>query len=137
MVVLNFENTGNSKNWEFLSKTIADSVSSTIADYEFITVISRLILDESIGKMGIAGEDLYKIENLKKIGAQLKCNVIVKGSFIEINRRLQITTEVFDLETGTIFASSKVLGEVGANMFDLMDKTAETIVKDLKKYKEK
>ena len=137
VIVLNFENTGNSEKWEFLSKSIADSVSSTIAGYDFITVISRIILGESIRKSGIRQEDLYKIENLSKIGAQLEANVIVKGSFIEINRQLRITTEVFDLETGTIFASTKVLGEVGANMFDLMDKTAEAIVKDLKEYKEK
>ncbi len=134
VVVLNFENTGNSKNWEFLSKTIGDSVSSTIADHDFLTVMNRLMLEEVIEKSEIKPDEIYKLDNLKIIGKKLNANVIVKGSFIEINKRLQITTEVFDLESGTVFASSKVLGRVGANMFDLMDKTADTIVKDLKKY---
>ncbi|MBU1076928.1 MAG: OmpA family protein [Spirochaetes bacterium] len=133
-IVFNYQNKGDSKKWEFLRETIPDSIRSSLDDYNFIRIINKSKVETSISGSGIKISEMYEKKTMQTIGRELKANVIIKGSFTEINRKLQIKTEIWDLRTGSESAVIKVVGEVGANMFDLMDKTVESIITVLRKY---
>jgi TolB-like protein len=132
IAVLDFDNTGNSQDWEFLSKTIADSVSASMGEQLGVSVISRTKFNEVMSVLGIKPGGPLPVGDLHRICTALKINVIVKGSFVEISNDLQITSEVYEVSSGKVLASSLTSGKVGSNMFDLMDRTSSSIIKDLK-----
>lgn len=136
VLFFNYKNTGDSKKWGFLNRTIPDSVSNNLDDNNFINVIRISVLEDFISESGIKEDEMYKDENLQVIRKRLNGDIIIKGSFEDDNRKLQIETEILNLETGDTLAVIKASGEIGVYMFDLMDKTAEAIIEVFMEYRE-
>ncbi len=135
VVVLNYQNAGGSNKWEFLKGAIPDSINSSLNNKKFIKVIKKNVLKDFLDKLKIKRNKMYAKQTLQTISKDLKANIVIKGSFKETNRKLQIKTEIWDLETKADIAVIRVTGEVGADMFELMDKIVEAIVKVFESYK--
>ncbi|MBU1076610.1 MAG: hypothetical protein KKH98_04915 [Spirochaetes bacterium] len=135
-VILTYKNRGESGKWDLLSRTIPDSVGSSLNNHDLITVTGRNKLEEYIKEVKVKEEDIDNKGNIRDVENKLKANILIKGSFIEIGRKLEIRTEIIDTGTGDTLSTIKVTGEIGANMFDYMDKTVESIVKALWYYLE-
>ncbi|MBN1898286.1 MAG: hypothetical protein JW827_05885 [Spirochaetes bacterium] len=134
VIILPYENTGDSEKWALLKRTIPDSVGSSLDNYSYIKVIGRGVLEEYMLKKEWEEKDLA--DEYLKIAQELRTDIVITGSFIQTGRRLEIKTTLYDTQTGSAFSKIRVVGEVGVNMFDYMDKTVKSIIKVLKEHKE-
>lgn len=137
VAVLSYVPAAASEKWELLTETIPDSVSDSLNGHEFIRIVSRDELKDYLAESGIREKNGYVDKYLKKIGRDLKADVLIKGSFTEMGVILQMESEIWDVREGTAVSVIKVTGRAGVNMFDLMDETAQAIAGVLGKNRER
>ena len=65
----------------------------------------------------------------------LEVDILVEGSFIENNNQIQIKICVIDRETKEIITSKKVNGEIGKDMFLLLEDMTKSVFTKISKFK--
>lgn len=128
--VLYFENIAGSNDYAWLSKGITDSLISTLASNEEITVVERTRLEEVIKEQKLSLSGMTDEKHSLEIGNLLNANKIISGSYIIAGGTLQVNCRITDAETGKI-VSGFILENQLADFTALQHSIANKIMIDL------
>lgn len=119
IVVLQFENTSKNKNYDYLSNSIPDLVSSSIADLKRFEVIRSGVLKKATADLDIKKDAVN--DNAQKIARELKADIFIVGSFTAIQNRLVITGKIYGTKGDTVLAGATEQGRIDTSIFQTMD----------------
>jgi TolB-like protein len=128
--VLYFENTTDNKEYNWLSKGLADMLITDLASAKDFSVVEREEIEKIVKEQERSLSDLYDEANAVRIGKLLSAKQMVIGSFIIHQKTLRIDAKIVNIETGKLLKAVMSNGEL-ANLFALQKDLAANILKEL------
>lgn len=127
IAVINFENTSDSEDLKYLSRTIPETVESFLSECPGVNIVNRKTIENRLKTLAVNSSD-FKTENeMKLLGKLLNVDTLITGSYVSINERIRIHTRLVDITSGTIITSDQIQGDMDKDIFLLIDKTAANI----------
>ena len=132
IMILPFLNKNEVKKYSYLSDTIRDALKAKLLDSESFTLTNLNIIDSKITEMGFNNENIMLESNAKQLALKLKADVIIFGKYIIIEDQIMIQIDALDIFTKETIASSTLKGELGLDIFRVIDESVNDISKKLK-----
>jgi len=131
VAVLRFENTSHSKDLEYLTDTIPEAISSFLAKKKDLKVIDQYTVYAKLKSLSVKIDDFDTLDKEILLGKILGVDNIIRGSFVEVGNVVLINTKLIDIKSGTIISSDQIKGDVNKDLFVLLDKTSQTLLKHI------
>ncbi len=128
--VLYFENTTNSKDFNWLSKGLADMLITDITGVPEVTVVERENIEKILKEQERSLNDLYDESSAVAIGKLLNANELIYGSFIIHENSIRIDAKLVEVGTAKIIKTVDVSG-VLEKLFTLQKELAIEFLKAL------
>jgi len=121
IAVLPFSNMSTDPENEFFSDGIAEEIINALSKVQALEVVSRT------SAFAFKGKNL----DMREIGRQLGVKTLLEGSVRKAGKRLRVTAQVIDVDTGYHLWSERFDREM-EDVFAIQDEIAENIVKALR-----
>ncbi len=108
IAILPFENITNDKEYEWLSKGIAESLLVNLSISNKFTVVEGTLRDKVLDEINFQQGKYVDINSAVKIGKMLGSNEILIGSYQIIHEKIKITSRIIDVESGKIIKNSTI-----------------------------
>lgn len=131
VAVLNFENTSRSKDLEYLAKTISESISTFLGRERDLNVMDAGSVNKKLKSLSLSMEDFNVLNGDVLLGKILNVDTLIRGNYVEVGGKIQINTKLVDIQSGIIVASDQIQGNLNKDVFLLLDRTSQTILKQL------
>lgn len=122
IAVLPFSNTNDVVKYNYVKETLRDSLKSKLLNTELFTLMKFSEIDTETKKSDGIDEGI-----IKKIGKKIRADIIVNGKYVIIKDRIMVQIDAFDIKQDTIIASTNLTGEVGLDLFRIIDSSSEDI----------
>jgi len=126
LAIMPFENIKNNKQYDWLKKGIAESLTQCFSKVPDFRLIERNQLSQIIREQGLSMTGVISEKDAVKAGRLLSANMIMVGSFQVYGSRILINSRIVDVEKGMVIKKSiiKVNGSI-KNIFSLYEKLAD------------
>ncbi len=129
LAVMDFRNLSKNKGYDFLEKTISESLITSFERSKHFNIVERqqisaLIDEKKLILSGLAEDDAQG----KQIGVLLKADNLVLGSFSTIEGKIEINARLVNIDTGEVLMTEKVVEEMGDKLFARIDELAESMI---------
>lgn len=126
--ILYFQNTTRHKEYDWLSKGIADMLISDISKSYQLDVVERENLEKILKELKFSQSGLTDETRSLEVGKLLNANRLISGSFVILGNTVRFDTKITDIETGRILKSIETSGTIG-EILSLEKSLAENILK--------
>ena len=127
IAVVDFINTSQDDQYDFLEKTIPEAIITNLAKRGNIEIVERSRLTEALKEMELGMTGILDEHTAVEVGRAVGANAILLGSFVSIGDIIRINARLIDVETSKIIKAEIVQGGVGKEIFKLMDELAESM----------
>ena len=131
IAIVDFKNTGASTDLDYLTQTIPESISTSMARSGRLEIVERSRLEEALNEMQMSEVGIVDESQAVELGRAVGANAILVGSFVSIGGILRINSRLIDVMTSRVIKAEIVQGSVGTEIFDMMDKMAASIESQL------
>ena len=121
IAIIPFLNKNNVEKYVYLSDTIRNALKTKLLDLDQFQFIAFNDIDTKTIELGYSKESILEESNAKNISLKLKADVFITGFYIIIEDKIMIQIDAYDIFTNKTIASSNVKGEVGLDIFRLVD----------------
>ncbi|MBN2737883.1 MAG: hypothetical protein JXR70_12935 [Spirochaetales bacterium] len=111
LAILDFNVQSANPNYQYLGKGFAEFLSVELDALKGIKIIDRSKRNEILNEQEFMLSGAADESSMIKVGQLLVARYLISGDIFDIFGELVITTQVVDIESGEIIASSKVEGE--------------------------
>ena len=127
IAVVDFRNTGQDRGLDYLENTIPEVIITRMAKGGRIDIVERSRLEDALEEMRLGMAGVIDEQTAVELGRAVGANAILLGSFVSIGERIRINARLIDVKTSRIIKAESVQGRVGEEIFDLMDRMAESM----------
>lgn len=131
IAVLPFDNTSGSRDLEYLSKTISESISTSLGKEKKLKVLDLDTINKKLQSLNMTLDDFNILNGDVILGKILNVDTVIRGSYVEMNNRILINTKLVDIRNGTIITSDQIQGDLRKDVFLLLDKTSQNILQQI------
>lgn len=131
VLILDFMNTQNSRNYDYLKVSIPDAFKDPLDSTKQFELLSRELGRKRAVEMGIS--DFASEENALKIARNIGADVVVLGSFIVIGSKIKIQAMALEVKSGRVAISRSTMGKTDSTIFQAIDKLATGLSSDMAK----
>lgn len=131
IAIMDFQNTSSKTNLDYLQKAIPEALITRLAESGNLNIVERSRLDDAIKEMKLGMTGLVDQSAAAEIGKAVGANAIMVGSFLEISNVIRLNARLIDVQTSKVLIAKTVQGQVGAEIFNLMDGLAKSIEEQL------
>jgi TolB-like protein len=110
--ILYFDNIAKDKDFDWLSKGIADMLITEIAQSGTVNVVERNSLKKIMEELSLSQSDLVDEKKALQIGKLASASKLIYGSFIVQGKSVVINGKLTETESGVILATFSVKGPV-------------------------
>jgi TolB-like protein len=132
IMILPFVNTNNVAQYGYISDALRDALRSKLIEVENFQLSNFSLIDDKIKELNFQKNDLVEEKNGRSIALRVKADVIIVGKYIIIDEKIMIQMNAFDIFSTEIIASTSVSGELGLDVFRIIDESVLDMVKKLK-----
>jgi serine/threonine protein kinase/tetratricopeptide (TPR) repeat protein len=122
LAIMYFENVADPEDKDRFADMITSLLITDLSESQYMRVVSRQRLYDILKLLG--KEDLKVID--KSIASEVATRVgvrwILTGTILQIEPHIILTSEVSEASTGKIIVSQRVTGEVGEDLFSVVDR---------------
>ncbi len=129
-MVLYFDNNTGDKEYDHLSKGLADMMITDLSSVQTLQVLEREKLDELLHELKLQRTKYFDQRTAQKIGKGAGAAYVVTGAFISAAPNLRLDVRVIQLETSSIVKAATVTGEQ-SKFFELQQKLTAQLVEGL------
>ena len=133
IAIMPFINKNNVEKYSYLSDTIRNALKSKLLDFDQFQFTNLNEIDDKTLELGYTRESSIEEKNAKDIATQLKADVFITGFYIIIEEKIMMQIDAYDIFTDKTIASSNVKGEVGLDIFRLVDEITFDMAEKLSK----
>ncbi|MBU1077358.1 MAG: hypothetical protein KKH98_08710 [Spirochaetes bacterium] len=134
VAIMDFENTSNSKDLNYLSKVISESISTSLGKNNDLIVMDSKGVKNNLKKLALTFENFKTLNEDTVLGKILGVDIVVRGSFIEVDNQILINIKLIEVASGTILTADQIKGQPGKDLFLLLDKTSNYILSQLLRF---
>lgn len=131
IAIMDFQNTSGKANLDYLQKSIPEALITRLAESGNLNIVERTRLEDAIEEMKLGMAGVVDQGAAAEIGKAVGANAILVGSFIEISYVIRLNARLIDVQTSKVMTAKTVQGQVGAEIFNLMDGLAKSIEEQL------
>lgn len=131
IAIVDFKNTGASGELDYLTQTIPESISTSMAKSGRLEIVERSRLEEALNEMQMSEVGIVDESLAVELGRAVGANAILVGSFVSIGGILRINSRLIDVMTSRVIKAEIVQGAVGTEIFNMMDEMAASIESQL------
>jgi TolB-like protein len=131
IAVVDFTNTSGDESFDYLSKTIPESLITALAEGGDLKIVERGRLEAALKEMKLQLSDIVDEATAVQLGKAVGANAIIVGSFVAIGSKLRISSRLIDVQTATVITGKNATGRVGEDIFRVMDEMADAMRDEL------
>jgi TolB-like protein len=131
IAVVDFTNTSGDTSYDYLSKTIPESLITSLAEGGDLRIVERGRLEAALKEMKLQLSDVVDEATAVQLGKAVGANAIIVGSFVAIGNKLRISSRLIDVQTATVITGKNATGRVGEDIFRVMDEMADAMQEEL------
>ncbi|MFH0947650.1 MAG: CsgG/HfaB family protein [Elusimicrobiota bacterium] len=110
--VMYFDNTSKNLEFDWMRKGVADLIISDISKTKQIQVVQRENLQKVLVEQKLALSGVINKDSAIEVGNTLGANVVLLGSFIIFDDKINIDGQIIDIKTSEIMDSVRTTGNV-------------------------
>jgi len=131
LAVMYFQNLANEQDTLRLGEITANLLITDLSESHYIQVVSSQRIYDILKLLG--HEDSWVIDQgmAKQIAEKAGARWMLLGSILQVEPRMELTSQLVDVSTGSAVAAQRVTGEPGEDIFSLVDKLTIGIKNDL------
>jgi len=127
IAIVNFRNTSNNTELDYLEDSIPESIITSMAKSGQLEIVERSRLQDAIKEMELGMSGVVDEKTAVEVGRAVGANAILVGSYVAIGSMIQINARLIDVETSKIVKADSKRGNVGEEIFNLMDQMAQSM----------
>lgn len=127
LAVLDFSNTANDPELDYLVRGIPESIITNLAKTGKLDIVERSRMQQALEELNLSVSGIIDEQTAVELGRAVGANAVMTGSFLKIGNIIEINTRLIDVKTLRVITSEQVRGAPGEEIFDLMDKTSQTM----------
>ncbi|MFQ6615161.1 MAG: FlgO family outer membrane protein [Fidelibacterota bacterium] len=127
IAIVDFRNTGQDMDLNYLEKTIPEAIITRMARGGQLEIVERARMQEALKEMQLGMAGVVDEQTAVELGRAVGASAILLGSFVSIGEVIRINARLIDVQTSRIIKAESVQGQVGEEIFDLMDQMAESM----------
>ncbi|MBI5867556.1 MAG: protein kinase [candidate division Zixibacteria bacterium] len=127
LAVMYFDNLVDADDKDKTAQMVTSLLITGLSESQYLQVVSRQRLYDILSQLG--KEDARKIDQstASKVAEKAGVKWVVTGDILQTQPRVVLNAEVSDVTTGKIAATQRVQGEVGEDLFAVVDKLSSSI----------
>ncbi|MFQ6673586.1 MAG: FlgO family outer membrane protein, partial [Fidelibacterota bacterium] len=127
IAVVDFRNTGQDSQLDYLENTIPETIITRMAKGGRVEIVERSRLQDALKEMELGMAGVVDEQTAVQLGRAVGATAILLGSFVSIGQLIRINARLIDVQTSRIIKAESVQGEVGEEIFDLMDRMTDSM----------
>lgn len=127
IAIVNFRNTSNNTDLDYLEDSIPESIITSMAKSGQLEIVERSRLRDAIKEMELGMSGVVDEKTAVEVGRAVGASAILVGSYVAIGSMIQINARLIDVETSKIIKADSKRGTVGEEIFNLMDQMAQSM----------
>ena len=131
IAIMDFQNTSGNHELDYLQKAIPEMLITNLAKSGKLNIVERGRLQDAIREMELGMTGIVDQSKAAELGRAVGANAIIVGSYLEISHMIRINARLIDVKTSKVLKAESVQGRSGKEIFDLMDKLAQSIENQL------
>jgi len=131
LAVMYFDNLVDPEDKQKLGEIVTNLLITGLSESQYLKVVSSQRLYDILKLLGKEGEKKIDKNIATQVAAKAGVKWMLLGSILQIKPRIEITTQLVDVETGEIKASQRITGEKEEEVFSIVDKLTVVLKKDL------
>lgn len=132
VAVLNFKNMSGKTSYDFLSSTIAESITTRLKKTDRLQVLERSRLSDILEEQNLSLSGIAETpESAKQVGGILQADILILGSFSVIGDRIEVNARAVSVNSGEVDYSAKASETMGEALFDKINELAATLELEL------
>ncbi len=131
IAIMDFQNTSGNHDLDYLQKAIPEMLITNLAKSGKLNIVERGRLQDAIREMELGMSGIVDQSKAAELGRAVGANAIIVGSYLEISKMIRINARLIDVKTSKVLKAESVQGRTGKEIFDLMDKLAQSIENQL------
>lgn len=129
IVVMHFNNLAKKNDSNHIGEIAANLLITDLSESQYVNVVSIERLNDVLRRLGIDKTKGISDDIALQVAVETQANWLIRGSILQIEPEIIITTQMIDLLSGQIQASTKLKGEKGEDIFSVVDRLT-TKIKD-------
>ena len=130
IAVLDFELRGDSFKTAGMGGIVAEWFTTTLVKDGRFEVVERALLQKIIAEQKLGMTGLINESSSTQIGQILGVKIIITGSVLRIEKKIEVNARIINVETGSIIAAENVQSEEGDNLQTVIASLTARIVKN-------
>lgn len=130
--VLYFQNLSEDDEKPYISKALAEMLTSELSNVDAITLVEREQLEKTLKEMALGQSGLINDTAGPQVGQMLGANYLITGSYFVKRSKITITEKLLEVSTGKIISTGTVEGKTN-DMNDIVNKLLEQSIIGLQK----
>ncbi|MDH3216647.1 MAG: FlgO family outer membrane protein [Candidatus Krumholzibacteria bacterium] len=131
LAVMYFDNVVNRDDPQRLGEIVTNLLITDLSESEYMDVVSGQRLYDILKLQGKEGEKIIDRSTATEVASHAGAKWMLLGSILQQEPNLIVTSQLVDVETGTVAASQRVTGGEGEKIFSLVDRLTADIKQDL------
>lgn len=137
IVILPFLNKNNADKYAYIAETLRNALKAKIVEVKNFNLVSFSATDAKIVQSGHTYESALVEANAIDLTFKLKADIVIKGEYIIIEDQIMIQIDAVDVFTRQTAISISSKGDVGLDLFRVIDESTVNMTESLKnKFKE-
>ena len=113
VAILPFFNDSPTARLDDMELGFADLIQSALADVSGVSLVERQALEKILAEQNLTEAGLVDDATAVALGKLAGANILLTGSFLELDSQLSIQVRTMDAATGAIIGTTGVVGETG------------------------
>jgi len=131
LAIMYFNNPADPEDDRRLGTIITNLLITDLSESRFVQVVSSQRLYDILKLLGKEGVKKIDQDIASQIAVRAQARWMLLGSILQVEPRIIITTQLVDVASGHVVASQQIAGEVGEEVFSLVDRLTVEIKNDL------
>jgi serine/threonine protein kinase/tetratricopeptide (TPR) repeat protein len=131
LAIMYFENLEDSEDPDKLGEIVTNLLITDLSESRYISVVSGQRLYDILRLLGKEGAKVVDREVASEVATRACARLMLLGSILQVEPQVIVTAQLVEVETGQVRASQRVTGEVGEQIFAIVDRLAVEIRDDL------
>ncbi len=125
LAVMYFENRSDEPD---LDKILVDMLTTNLSRFDEIKVVSSQRLFDILRQLGKQDADIIDKNMAMEIAKRANVGTMMTGNIIKLGDRIRISSQLTEVETGTILGSEQVEGSRIEDVFAMVDQLTERVI---------
>ncbi len=131
LAIMYFDNLADPVDSQRLGEIVTNLLITDLSESQYLEVVSSQRLYDILKLLGKEGAKTLDKEVASQVATEAGARLMLLGNVLQVKPQMVITSQLVEVETGSVVASQRVTGAAEDQIFSLVDKLTVEIKNDL------